>query len=158
MTQVKAQLKYLRISPRKVRLVADLVRGLNVRAAQIQLEALAKRGALPVLKLLNSAIANAKHNNGVTDESTLKISTISVNEGRILKRTRARARGRAMLVRKRTSHVNLVLEAPDVGEKVETEKKSVSKKTEEKKVPVAKKSTTKKPTSKKAVAKTTEEK
>ncbi|MFH1392462.1 MAG: 50S ribosomal protein L22 [bacterium] len=104
MLQFKAQLNYLRISPRKVRLAADLIRGLNVSEAEQQLRFCAKRSAKPLLKLLKSAIANAKN------ASDLYISEIRVNPGPTLKRWRARARGTAAMIRKRTSHIIIILE------------------------------------------------
>ena len=107
--KIKANLNYLRISPRKTRLVIGLIRGMDVKEAAIQLKFLSKRSAAPVLKLLNSAVANAKQNFGV-EEDNLFISDIQVNEGRPLKRWRARSRGRAAQILKRTSHIKLVLE------------------------------------------------
>lgn len=117
-----AQLKNLRQSPRKVRIVADLIRGKNINKALIDLDMLAKKASLPIKKLLNSAIANAKSLNIDTDN--LFVKTISVDKGAILYRRRYRARGRTMPVRKRTSHISLVLE-----EKLD--KASKVKKTEE---------------------------
>ena len=107
--EVKAKLKNLRMSPRKVRLVADLIRGLDCETAKAQLQFSLKKAALPLLKLLNSCIANAKHNFKL-DESNLYISKIMVNEGPTLYRIMPRAFGRAFYIRKRTSHVILVLE------------------------------------------------
>ena len=107
--QVKAKLNYLRMSPRKVRLAADLIRGLEATAAENQLKFLPKRAALPMLKLLNSAIANAKHSFGIEKEN-LYISKITVNTGPILKRWRSRSRGMAVPIKKRTSHIEIVLE------------------------------------------------
>ncbi len=107
--KVIAKLNHLRISPKKVRLVADLIRGVDVREAENQLKFLTKRAAEPILKLLNSAVANAQHNFGV-EKDNLFISEIQVNEGPTTKRWRARAMGRAAPIMKRTSHINLVLE------------------------------------------------
>jgi len=104
MQQSKAILKYLRISPRKVRLVADLIRGQNVQDAEQQLLFSTKRAAKPVLKLLKSAIANAGN------LSNLYIAEIRVDQGPTLKRWRARARGRAAMIKKRTSHITIKLE------------------------------------------------
>jgi len=106
--EIKAKLSYLRISPRKVRLVTDLVRGLKVTDAQNQLRFSVKRGALPVLKLLNSAIANAKHNFGI-DLDSLYIEKIIVNTAPMLKRWKARSRGMANPIKKRSSHIELTL-------------------------------------------------
>lgn len=99
-----AKLRYLRMAPRKVRLAADLIRGKNVQEAQRLLSFAAKHSALPVLKTLNSAIASAKNNFGA-EESNLYVSHIAVNEGPKLKRFRARARGMAYEIQKKTSHV-----------------------------------------------------
>ncbi len=108
--EIKAKLNYLRISPRKVRLVADLIRGLEVSGAESQLKFLSQRAALPILKLLNSAVANAYHNFGI-EKDGLYVSKITVNTGPMLKRWRPRSRGMAVPIKKRTSHVELILEA-----------------------------------------------
>jgi len=121
-----AKLKHLRIAPRKVRLVVDMVRGKKVVEAQNLLAFSTKRASKPVLKLLNSAVANAKSNLG-GDESNLYISKISVDEGPKLKRWRARARGQAYEIQKKTSHINLILE-----EIKETSEKKTKKKKEDK--------------------------
>ncbi len=107
--EVQAHLNNLRISPRKIRLVADIIRGMNVRNAKIQLEFINKKSAQPVLKLLNSAIANAKHNFNLSEDN-LYISKIFVNEGTTLKRWIPRAMGRASNINKRTSHITIVLD------------------------------------------------
>lgn len=106
---VTAKLKYLRIAPRKVRLVADLIRGKRIEEAQNILNFKVKKAALPLLKLLRSAMANAK-NNFQLDESNLYIAKILVDEGPKYKRWRARARGRADEIQKKTSHVTVVLD------------------------------------------------
>lgn len=106
--EVVAKLRYLRIAPRKVRLVVDLIRGKKVEEAQSLLQFTKKRAAKPILKLLNSAIANAKHNFNL-DEKKLYISKILVNEGPKLKRQMPRARGQASMIQKKTSHITLVL-------------------------------------------------
>jgi len=107
--EVQAHLRNLRISSRKVRLVADVIRGMNVQNAKIQLEFINKKSSQPVLKLLNSAIANAKHNFDL-DENNLYVSSIFVNEGATLKRWIPRAMGRASRINKRTSHITIVLD------------------------------------------------
>ncbi len=107
--QAKASLQYLRISPRKVRLVADLVRGKKVEEAQTILRFAIKRGSLPILKLLQSALASAKHN-FQGEEQNLYISKITVNEGPRLKRVMAMSRGQAYPLFKRTSHILIVLD------------------------------------------------
>lgn len=106
---VIAKLRYLRIAPRKVRLVADLVRNKTVEEAQTILEFTIKRAAQPLLKLLKSAIANARHNFQL-DEKNLYISKILVDEGPKYKRWMPRARGQASPIQKKTSHVTLVLD------------------------------------------------
>ena len=107
--EVKAHLKHLRISSRKVRLVVDLIREMEIEEAKIQLKFVNKKSAELLLKLLNSAIANAKNNFNL-DEKNLYISKIVVNDGRILKRWRARAMGRSARISKRTSNVTIVLD------------------------------------------------
>lgn len=107
--EVKAQAKFIRISPRKVRLVLGVVRGLTVEAARQQLRFMNKGAAEPVLKLINSAVANAINNFGLAEE-TLKVKTIVADGGPILYRYRPRAMGRASPIRKRTSHITVVLE------------------------------------------------
>lgn len=106
---VRAHLRYLRIAPRKVRLVIGLVRGLSVEAAIDQLSVLPKRASLPVLKLLNSAVANAEHNFKL-DRKELIVKSIVANEGPRLKRYQPRAFGRAAEILKRTTHITIVLE------------------------------------------------
>lgn len=106
---VTAKLNYLRIAPRKVRLVADLIRGKKADKAQTILSFTTKKTAGVLLKLLKQAMANAK-NNFQLDESNLYISKIIVNEGPKLKRFRARARGMAYEIQKKTSHITLILD------------------------------------------------
>ncbi len=106
---IVAKLRYLRIASRKVRLVADLIRGKSVEEAQTILNFTVKKATQPLLKLLNSAIANAK-NNFKLEESNLYISRITVDEGPKYKRWRERARGRASEIQKKTSHVSLYLD------------------------------------------------
>jgi len=108
MPAVKAQLKHLRIAPRKVRLVADAIRKQDVTDAIRILSFLPKRASLPMKKLLQSAEANAKHNFHMED-AHLYVSEIRVDEGPVLKRYSPRAMGRATLIRKKTSHITLVL-------------------------------------------------
>lgn len=105
---VHASLRFLRMSPRKVRLVVDAVRGMSVTAAETKLTFLPKLAATPVHKLLRSAIANAEHNFHLKPED-LFIKTIVADGGPTLKRSRARAFGRAAPIRKRTTHITLVL-------------------------------------------------
>ncbi|HLR65899.1 50S ribosomal protein L22 [Virgibacillus alimentarius] len=106
--QAKAVAKSVRIAPRKVRLVIDLIRGKEVGEA-IAILRHTQRGASPVVeKLLNSAIANAEHNYEM-DPDNLVISEAFVDEGATLKRFRPRAQGRASKINKRTSHVTVVV-------------------------------------------------
>jgi len=107
--EVVAHLRNLRISPRKVRLIADLIRGMKIQDARIQLEFANKKSSEPILKLLNSAIANAMHNFNL-EENNLYVSKIMVNEGATLKRWIPRAMGRASAIHKRTSHITIVVE------------------------------------------------
>lgn len=106
---VKVHLRHLRISPRKVRLVIDLIRGMDVEEAENQLEFFPKRAAEPVLKLLRSAIAAADHDFKL-DKKGLYISKVVVDEGPTLKRWMPRAMGKAAAIHKRTSHITLVLD------------------------------------------------
>ncbi len=106
---IRAKLSYLRMSPRKVRLVADLIRGKSVEEAQNLLRFSPKAAARPMLKLLNSAVANAKEAEGYIDEANLYVDKVLVDGGPILYRFRARAMGRAARIRKRTSHITIVL-------------------------------------------------
>jgi len=106
---VTAKLRYLRIAPRKVRLAADLIRGKSVEEAEELLLFTVKRVSLPMLKLLKSAVANAK-NNFQLDESNLYIQKILVDEGPKYKRWMPQARGQAYEIQKKTSHITIVLE------------------------------------------------
>ena len=113
--EVKAKLRYLRMSPRKVRLVADLVRGKSAQSALDQLQFANKAAAKPVSKLVQSAIANAV-NNFSLELNNLFVKEISVDGGPTLKRWMPRAHGRATPIMKRTSHVNIILgEVKDSG-------------------------------------------
>lgn len=109
MTTANAKLRHLRIAPRKVRLVADLIRGKKAAEAQTLLKFLPKKASLPLSKLLKSAMASAK-NNLQLEESNLYISKITVDEGPKLKRWQARSRGQAYEIQKKTSHINIVLD------------------------------------------------
>ena len=104
--QVSAKLRYARISPQKCRLVADLVRGRPVGGALAMLKFTPKKGAELVLKVLESAIANAEHNLGA-DIDQLKIDRIEIDEAPVLKRFAARAKGRGNRIVKRNSHITV---------------------------------------------------
>lgn len=106
--EVASKLKYSGISAQKARLVADQVRGLSVDKALNTLLFSQKKGAKIVKKVLESAIANAEHNEGA-DVDELKISAIYVDEGPTQKRFRARARGRGNQILKRTSHITVTV-------------------------------------------------
>ena len=106
--QTTAKLKHARISAQKGRLVADQIRGLPVEQALNILSFSTKKGAVLVKKVLESAIANAEHNEGA-DVDELKVSAVSVDEGPTMKRIRARAKGRASRILKRTSHINVTV-------------------------------------------------
>ena len=105
---VIAQLRYLRISPRKVRLAANLIKRMPIAKAEIQLKMNLKKSALPILKLLKSAIANAENNMKLKKED-LYVYQVRVDGGPPLKRFRARAFGRAARIMKRTSHITIIL-------------------------------------------------
>lgn len=107
--QSKAYLRYLRIAPRKMRMVADLIRGKSVEEAQIILRFADKRGTVPLLKLLHSAVASGTHNFQL-EAQNLYIAKLVVDEGPKLKRVYPRARGRADQIQKKTSHITLVLD------------------------------------------------
>ncbi|MDD2502314.1 MAG: 50S ribosomal protein L22 [Clostridia bacterium] len=104
-----ATVRYVRISSRKVKIVIDLIRGKNVGEALSILEFTPKAATEPVAKLLKSAIANAENNLGM-DSSNLYVAEVYANQGPTLKRLRARAQGRANRIRKRTSHISIVLD------------------------------------------------
>ncbi len=106
--QAAAKLKYARISAQKTRLVADQVRNLPVARALNLLKFSNKKAAHLVKKVLESAIANAEHNEGA-DIDELEVATICVDEGPTLKRMRARAKGRGNRIMKRTSHITITV-------------------------------------------------
>jgi len=109
--EVAAKLKHARISPQKCRLVADQVRGLPVERALEVLSFSTKKAAGMIKKVLESAIANAEHNEGA-DIDELKVKTIFIDQGPTMRRWRARAKGRVNHIIKRTSHITVM-----VGEK-----------------------------------------
>jgi large subunit ribosomal protein L22 len=105
----KAVAKYIRVSPRKVRLIMDQVRGKKVEEALNMLSFAPQKGAFVLKKLINSAVANAEQNLNM-DVDKLHIKRIFADEGPTLKRFRARAMGRATRIRKRTSHLTVILD------------------------------------------------
>ncbi len=106
-----AKARWVRVGPRKMRLVADMVRGKGVREAVNILHFSTKRASIPVEKTIRSALANllAKEEAAKVDPSEVYIKAIMVDEGTILRRWRARAMGRASRIRKRTSHLTVVV-------------------------------------------------
>ena len=111
---MKASATNIRISPRKIRMVVDTVRGKSVSQAMSILAFTRKKAAEPVQKLLKSAVANAVENDGVSDVDSLVIDRIMVDEGPTLRRFTPRARGRATPIRKRTSHIRIALREQDI--------------------------------------------
>lgn len=109
MKQQMAKLNYLHIAPRKVKLLADILKGLPVGEAEARLLLQSQRASGPLLKLLRSAVANAKNNQKLSGEK-LFISGIRVDQGPMLKRVLPRAQGRATPIHKKMSHVTLIIE------------------------------------------------
>lgn len=105
---MKAELKNYRQAPRKVRLVANLVRGKSIPQALMELQFLGKRASLPFAKLINSAVANATHNTKASLEG-LVVKSVSVTKGPTLKRARPRSRGMTNRINKRTSTLKVEL-------------------------------------------------
>jgi large subunit ribosomal protein L22 len=108
--EVKAFARFIHMSPRKLRLVADLIRRARVDVALEQLRYSSKNAALPITKLLNSAIANAVHNFSMNRED-LVVKAITVDGGPVMKRMLPRAQGRADIMKRRMAHINLILES-----------------------------------------------
>ncbi len=108
--EATAKLRYLRITPRKVRVVADLIRGKKVGAALNALAYVEKRAALPLAKLLRSAVANAdQKSKGQLDVDALYIKSLTVDQGPSMRRFMPRALGRAYKVLKKTSHISITV-------------------------------------------------
>lgn len=122
----EATAKYIRMSTRKLRLIADAIRGLTAEEAFVKLSRLPKAAAFPMSEVISSALANAKGKNAET--SALKFKTIEVMGGPALKRWHAVSRGQAHAYKKRMTHVRIILtdEKPEV--KVKETKKVISKK------------------------------
>ena len=106
--EAKAYLRYLRISPRKVQILCDLIRGKDVNTASAILMNTPKASSEPVLKLLKSAVANAQNNHAM-DADKLYVSTATADPGPILKRIQPRAHGRAYRINKRTTHITIAV-------------------------------------------------
>ncbi|MFA6315181.1 MAG: 50S ribosomal protein L22 [Candidatus Paceibacterota bacterium] len=141
---ITASLKNFRISPRKVRLVANMIRGKGVADAQNILNTVIKKAGSPLGDLLNSAVANASHNYQI-EKSALFVKEIRVDQGYVMKRSMPVSRGSAHPIMKRTSHVSITL-APIIakGAKSTKSEKAVEEKPVIEKAKVAKKKTTKK--------------
>ena len=107
--ETNAVAKFVRISPRKIRLIMDQVRGKRVDEALNMLSFAPQKGALILKKLIDSAVANAEQNSGV-DVDSLFVKRVYADEGPTLKRFRPRAQGRATKIRKRSSHLTVVLD------------------------------------------------
>jgi len=112
--ECKAQARFIRIAPRKARIVIDLIRGKNVNEALGILRYTPNKGSKIIEKVLKSAIANAENNNDMRRDE-LVISKAYVDEGPTLKRFRPRAQGRASRIRKRTSHITVMLREREEG-------------------------------------------
>ena len=105
---VKASARYVRIAPRKARLIADQVRGMHIESARALLQFSPRGAAHPIHKLINSAAANAENNHDLIGDE-MRVSSITVDEGPTLRRFRPRAMGRATPINKRTSHIRVAL-------------------------------------------------
>lgn len=129
MADVSAHLSSLRIAPRKVRLVAHLLKGRDALTAKHQLQAISKKSIHPISKLIDSAMANAHHNLGMVKEN-LKIKEVIVDGGPILKRFRPKGFGSTSPIEKRTSHVTVVLTEKVAGLKSEKKASEAKPRTE----------------------------
>src|SRR3989344_8223632 len=110
--EVKAFARGIHMSPRKVRLVVDVVKGMTVEDALTNLAFMSKKAALPVKKLVDSAVANAQHNFQIASDR-LFVKSLTVDGGQVMERFKPRAQGRAFPIRRRTSHINLILGVAD---------------------------------------------
>ena len=119
---IKAEIKFLKTGPRKVRLVADLVRPMSVVEAMTTLKHLPQRSAIHVLKLFKQAVANAVNNHNLSKDS-LSIHTLEINTGPTYKRFQPVSRGRAHSILKRTSHLKLVLKSEEPQPKADKKEK-----------------------------------
>lgn len=152
--EARAQAKYIREAPRKTRLVIDLIRGKNAAEAAVILQFTPRAAAKTVLKVLNSAVANAVQK-GAAGAEGLTVSEAFVNEGPTLKRFKPRARGSASRINKRSSHITIVVAGDEKTTKpVKAEAvKAKAPKTEAKKPAALKATADKKPAAKKPAAK-----
>jgi large subunit ribosomal protein L22 len=159
--EVRAQAKYVRMSPRKARLVAEHIRGRSVPEARAVLAFTSREAAEVLQKVLQSAVSNAEANHGIGEER-LYVKTAFVDGGPVMKRWRARARGRVARIRKRTCHITVTLaEAPLANKpatpepaKAETTEAAKPKRAAKTKTAAAskKKTASKRPAKKKGVA------
>lgn len=115
MAEARAVARFVRVPARKARLVADLIRGQDVSSALVQVQVAKRQAARVVEKVLRSAMANATQNHGVHDVDRLVVAEAFVNEGPTAKRIQPRAMGRAFRIRKRTSHITIVLREREEG-------------------------------------------
>jgi len=168
--EARAQARYVRVTPMKARRVVDLIRGMNADDAQAMLRFAPQAASEPVGKVLASAVANATNNHAM-DAKELRISEAFVDEGPTMKRIRPRAQGRAYRIRKRSSHITVVvtdgIEMPKITKPVKpakaapkpaeapAESAAPAKKAAAKKAPAAKKTAAKKTAAKKTTAKKT---
>ncbi len=141
-----ATLKNYRQAPRKVRLIAGLIKGREAKEALTILRFTPKRASLPIVKLLESALSNVR-NAGASDKDSFRIANMTVDKGVVMKRSMPRARGRAFPIKKRTSHVTITIErmetAPKAKKAVKETKTAVKKTVAVKKAPAKKKTATK---------------
>lgn len=129
--EVVAKSRYVRCSPRKLRLVASAVKKLSLDEAVTLLENSPKQASLPLLKVVKQGVANATKNLSL-ERAALKIKKIEVSEGPTYKRWRAVSRGRAHGIAKRTSHITVILEGEEKGEKRAAKRQKVKKQKEKK--------------------------
>ena len=125
--EARAQARFVRVTPMKARRVVDLIRGLPAADAQAVLRFAPQDASDPVGKVLDSAIANATNNHNL-DPASLVVAEAYVDEGPTMRRFRPRAQGRAFRIRKRTSHITVVLETLDAAPPVKAQKSNSSKK------------------------------
>jgi large subunit ribosomal protein L22 len=127
--EVQAQAKYVRMSPRKARLVAEHIRGRSVPEARAVLAFTSREAAEVLQKVLQSAVSNAESNHGIAEES-LYVKATFVDGGPVMKRWRARARGRVARIRKRTCHITVQLaERPQAARTAEAQLTEVAEET-----------------------------
>ena len=110
MAEAKAVARFVRVPAQKARLVVDLIRGKDVNSALVQVQVAKRHAARIVEKVLRSAMANATQNHGIRDVDRLVVTEAYVNEGPTMKRIQPRAMGRAYRIRKRSSHITIVLQ------------------------------------------------